>query len=143
VKRVLLAFGNTVRAEIELDEQAAPMTVAALWATLPISDRAIQARWSGNAWRTEGNYELRPQGAEIENVTERLVAGDVIFYPNYEIGLVKIAVCYGEAQWLGPYMLPRKVARIGKVVSGLDELIPASKRLVYDGAATFTMARIA
>jgi hypothetical protein len=143
MKRVGLKLGDSVQAEIALDEQAAPATVAALWDTLPIVDRAIQARWSGNAWRTEKNYELLPKDAPIENITERLVAGDVIYYPNYEIGLIKIAVCYGQAQWLGPYMLPRKVAKIGTVDAGLDELIAASKRLIYDGAATFELSRLA
>jgi hypothetical protein len=142
MKVIGLKFGPDVQAEITLDEVAAPATVAALWDALPITDRAIQARWSGNAWRTEKNHELLPDGSPIENVTERLVAGDVIYYPNYEIGLIKIAVCYGQAQWLGPYMLQRQVAKIGAVTRGLDELTAASKRLIFDGAETFEMTRI-
>jgi hypothetical protein len=129
-------------ARIALLEQEAPNTVDALWEALPIDDRAIQARWSGNAWRTEANHELLPRDAELENVTERLGAGDVIYYPNYEIGLIKIAVAYGDSQWLGPFMLPRRVARIGRVVDGLDEVVAASKRLIFDGAKKVRFSRL-
>ena len=142
VKRIRLKMNGTV-AEATLHEDRAPRTVAALWDHLPITDRAIQTRWSGNAWRTEGNHELLPQGDEVENVKERLGPGDIIYYPNYEIGLVKFAVAYGDAQWLGPFMLPRTVAHIGTVDHNLDALIAASKRLLYDGALPVEIERIA
>jgi hypothetical protein len=142
MKRIRLKVDGTV-AEAVLHQDHAPRTVAALWEHLPIADRAIQTRWSGNAWRTEGNHELLPDGAEVENVKERLAAGDVIYYPNYDIGLVKFAVAYGDAQWLGPFMLPRTVAHIGTVDRNLEGLIAASKRLLYDGALPVEIERVA
>ena len=141
MKRIRLKVDGTV-AEAALHEERAPRTVAALWDRLPIADRAIQTRWSGNAWRTEGNHELLPQDTEVENVKERLAAGDVIYYPNYEIGLVKFAVAYGDAQWLGPFMLPRTVAHIGTIDHNLDDFVATSKRLLYDGALPVEIERI-
>src|SRR5919198_4942287 len=95
-----------VTAEAALLEDAAPRTVRALWDRLPIKDRTIQARWSGDAWRTEQNYELLSREAPVENPAERLAAGDVIYYPGYKSGLLKIAMAYASAQWLAPVMVP-------------------------------------
>jgi len=70
-----------VTAEAALLEDAAPRTVQALWNLLPITDRTIQTRWSGDAWRTEGNYELLTEEDAVENPAGRLSAGDIIYYP--------------------------------------------------------------
>src|SRR5439155_23571443 len=64
-----------VTAEGRLYEEKAPKTVASLWSALPIRDRTIQVRWSGEAWRTENNYELLPADAPVENAAGRLEAG--------------------------------------------------------------------
>jgi hypothetical protein len=58
-KRIRIRVADVV-AEATLFEDRAPRTTAALWAALPIRDRTIQTRWSGEAWRTEGNYEFLP-----------------------------------------------------------------------------------
>ena len=62
-KRIRVTVGDIV-AEGQLLEERAPKTVLALWQRLPIRDRTIQARWSGDAWRTEGNYELLSKEAQ-------------------------------------------------------------------------------
>src|ERR1700730_12895190 len=49
VKRVRGLVGG-VTAEGQLFEDKAPQTVAALWSRLPILDRTIHTRWSGDAW---------------------------------------------------------------------------------------------
>src|SRR5919198_5080767 len=90
-----------VTAEAALLEDAAPRTVRALWDRLPIKDRTIQARWSGDAWRTEGNYELLDKDAPVENPAGRLSAGDIIYYPGYNSGLLKGAIAHGPAPWVG------------------------------------------
>lgn len=46
-----------VTGRITLLAAAAPRATAALWAALPINDRTLQVKWSGDAWRTEGNYD--------------------------------------------------------------------------------------
>src|SRR5215467_14045277 len=52
-------------------EDRAPKTARASWARLPIRDRTILARWSGDAWRTDGNYELLSEDAPVENPAGR------------------------------------------------------------------------
>ena len=60
-----------VVSEGELFENQAPRTAHALWERLPIRDRTIQARWSGDAWRTQHNYELLDKEAPVENPAGR------------------------------------------------------------------------
>jgi hypothetical protein len=131
-KRIRIRLGD-ITAEAELFEDQAPKTVASLWSRLPIKDRTIQARWSGDAWRTEENYELLSREAPVENQAERLTAGDVIYYPGYKSGLLKIAMAYGNAQWLAPFMVPLPVSRIGKIDVNLDAFVQRCQRIIFDG----------
>lgn len=124
---------DTVTCEASLFEDAAPRTVAALWRALPIRDRTIQARWSGDAWRTEGNYELLPADAPVENIAGRLGAGDIIYYPGHASGLVKIAIAYGDSQWLAPFMVPLRVALIGRIDRSLEEFVRRCQRIIFEG----------
>jgi hypothetical protein len=130
--RIEIEIGGA-RGRATLYEEAAPGTVAAFLQKLPIVDRTIQTRWSGDAWRTEGNYELLDKDAEIENVAERLGAGDLIYYPGYKAGLLKIGMAYGDAQWLAPFMEPLDVSLIGHVDENLDGLIAVCSRIIFDG----------
>src|SRR6516164_7608721 len=104
-KRIRIVV-DTVGVEAQLFDDLAPKTVHALWDRLPIVDRTIQVRWSGDAWRTEGNYELLPEGSPVENIADRLSAGDIIYYPGFESGLLKVGIAYGDAQWLAPFRVP-------------------------------------
>lgn len=131
-KTITIKVGDAI-CRAELFDEAAPKTVAALRTALPISDRTIQVRWSGNAWRTEGNYELQPADAPIENVAETLSAGDIIYYPGYSAGNIKVGIAYGDAQWLAPFREPVDVSKIGRIVEGLDDFVAASKRIIFDG----------
>jgi hypothetical protein len=131
-----------VEAEGQLFEDKAPNTVAALWQTLPITDRTIQVRWSGDAWRTENNYELLPPDAPIENVAGRLEAGDIIYYPAYQANLIKIGIAYGKAQWLAPFMVPVDVALIGKLDTGLDGFVQRCQRIIFEGPLEVEITRV-
>jgi hypothetical protein len=131
-KRIRIRLGD-ITAEAALFEDHAPKTVEALWKRLPITDRTIQARWSGDAWRTEENYELLSREAPVENQAERLSAGDVIYYPGYKSGLLKIAMAYGNAQWLAPFMVPLPVSLIGKIDVNLDAFVERCQRIIFDG----------
>src|SRR5919202_3669425 len=117
-KRIRVAVDG-VLAEAALFEENAPHTVRALWERLPIRDRTIQARWSGDAWRTEGNYELLDSDAPVENPAGRLAAGDIIYYPGYASGLLKIAIAYGQARCIAPFMVPLPVTHMGKLDTNL------------------------
>jgi hypothetical protein len=131
-KRIRVKVGDVV-AEGRLFEDDAPRTVQALWDRLPIRDRTIQARWSGDAWRTEENYELLGREAPVENPAGRLEAGDIIYYPGYQSGLLKVAIAYGQAQWLAPFMVLLPVTYIGKLDTNLDAFVERCQRIIFDG----------
>jgi hypothetical protein len=128
------------RAELLLDR--APLTAQALLGALPIVDRTIQVRWSGDAWRTEGNYQLRPEGAPVENVAARLQAGDIIYFPGYPSGNIKVGIAYGQAQWLAPFMVPVDVCHLGRITEGLDEFVAVCKRIIFDGPLSVEMSLV-
>lgn len=86
---------NGVTVRVTLLETAAPRTTKALWDAMPITDRVVQVKWSGDAWRTEGDYDIGI--SEVENEGHVLVAGDLIYYPRKKIGLA-----YGRAEWRNP-----------------------------------------
>ena len=139
--RIRIQVGEAV-AEASLYDEKAPKTTAALWERLPLRDRTIQTRWSGDAWRTEGNYELLPEGAPVENVAERLSAGDIIYYPGYRSGLIKIGIAYGNAQWLAPFMVPIDVAHIGKIDTNLDAFVEQCQQIIFQGPFDVEISRI-
>ncbi|HUZ00460.1 MAG TPA: DUF3830 family protein [Thermomicrobiaceae bacterium] len=140
-RRVRIRVGDVV-AEATLYDDAAPRTTAALWDRLPISDRTIQTRWSGDAWRTEGNHELLPDGTPVENVAGHLSAGDMIYYPGYRSQLIKVGIAYGQAQWLAPFCVPIDVALIGKIDMNLDAFVARCSRIIFEGPLEVEISRI-
>lgn len=141
MKRIRISVDGVV-AEAQLYEDKAPATTQALWDTLPIQDRTIQTRWSGDAWRTEGNYTLLPEGTPVENVADRLAAGDIIYYPGYRSGLIKIGIAYGSAKWLAPFMVPIDVALIGKIDTGLEAFVERCSRIIFEGPLSVEITRV-
>lgn len=136
MKRITIAIGGIVASGV-LDEDAAPRTVARLWDMLPIDDRTIPTQWSGRAWRTEADYAVMPNEGDVENVADRLAAGDVIFYPRMQ----KIGFAFGEARWLGPFCLPREVTLIGRIDTNLDAFVDESMKIIYEGPRSVHIAR--
>ncbi len=131
-----------VTAEAALLEDAAPKTVQAFWNRLPITDRTIQARWSGDAWRTEGDYELLTREDEVENPADRLSSGDIIYYPGYNSGLLKIAIAYGQSQWLAPFMVPLPVTYMGRIDTNLDAFVERCQRIIFEGPLQVEITRL-
>lgn len=127
-----------LRTEATLYDEHAPNTIEALLERLPIRDRTIQVRWSGNAWRTEQDYQLLPRGSEVENKVERLTAGDIIYFPP-----IKIGVAYGPAQWLNPFMSPIDVTLIGKIDRRLEEFTALCGLILYRGPLPVRIEQIA
>lgn len=132
MKRLRVRVGSVV-SEAAMFEAEAPKTIEALWKRLPITDRTIQARWSGDAWRTERNYELLTRDDPVENPAGRLSAGDVIYYPGYESKLFKVAIAYGPSQWLAPFMRPLPVSLIGRIDTNLDAFVKECQRIIFEG----------
>lgn len=140
-KRILIGIGK-VSARATLLGDDAPRTVDTLWNGLPIDDRTIHVRWSGDAWRTEGNYELTPRGHPIENRAGRLSAGDIIYYPDYGLNLLKIGVAYGSAQWLAPFKAELDVSLIGRIDENLDAFVKTCERIIFDGPMAVHIERM-
>lgn len=140
MKRIRIRVDDVV-AEAQLFEDRAPKTVQALWDTLPITnERTIQTRWSGDAWRTEGNYQLLPPDAPVENVADRLSAGDIIYYPGTTN--IKVGFAYGQAKWLNPFMEPIDVALIGKIDTNLEAFSERCSRIIFEGPLDVEITRI-
>jgi hypothetical protein len=135
--RIAITVGD-VRTEARLYADEAPKTVAALLEKLPIHDKTIQVRWSGNAWRTEQDFQLLERGSEVENKVVRLSAGDIIYFPP-----IKIGVAYGPAQWLNPFMSPIDVTLIGKIDRKLEEFAASCGLILYRGPLPVVIERIA
>lgn len=138
--RIRVTLGGVV-SEGELFESQAPKTARSLWERLPIRDRTIQARWSGDAWRTEQNYELLDREAQVENPAGRLSAGDIIYYPGYNSGLLKVAIAYGQAQWLAPFMVPLPVTYLGKLDTNVEAFVERCQRIIFDGPLDVEISR--
>ena len=138
--RIRVALADVV-AEGELFEDRAPSTARAFWERLPIRDRTIPARWSGDAWRTEGNYELLTRDTPVENPAGRLSAGDIIYYPGYKSGLLKVAIAYGQSQWLAPFMEPLPVTYVGRLDTNLDAFVARCQRIIFDGPLEVEITR--
>jgi hypothetical protein len=126
-----------VTGRITLLDAAAPRTTQALWTALPITDRAVQVKWSGDAWRTEGDYDIGIP--EVENEGHVLAAGDLIYYPRMK----KIGLAYGRAEWRHPDLsIALHVAVIGKVTHNPEGLIKAGERVWMEGAQPVRLSRI-
>jgi len=126
-----------VTGRIRLLDRAAPRTTTALWAALPITDRAVQVKWSGDAWRTEGDHDIGV--TEVENEEHVLAAGDLIYYPRMK----KIGLAYGRAEWRHPDLsIGLHVSVIGKVTMSLEGLVAAGQRVWMEGAQPLRLSRV-
>ncbi len=126
-----------VTGRIRLLDGAAPRTTAALWAALPITDRAVQVKWSGDAWRTEGDHDIGV--TEVENEGHVVAAGDLIYYPRMK----KIGLAYGRAEWRHPDLsIGLHVSVIGKVTMNLEGLVAAGQRVWMEGAQPLRLSRV-
>ena len=139
-KRIRITIDGAV-AEAELFESKAPKTVAGLWDTLPMRERTIQTRWSGDAWRTENEHKLTNVEDGIENVADKLQGGDIIYFPSYQVDRYKIGIAYGQARWLNPFCIPLDVAHIGRVDVGLEDFIARCERIIFNGPLDVVLER--
>ena len=118
----------TFRARLE--EGLAPRTVAALRRLLPLEDRLVQARWSGeSAWIPLGDLET---GVGPENASSYPAAGELLLYPG---GL-------SETEILFPYGATCFASKMGQlagnhfatIVAGGENLAELGRLVLYEGA---------
>ncbi len=113
-----------------LEEEKAPQTVAALRRMLPLEDRLVQARWSGeSAWIPFGDLDV---GIGPENANSYPAAGELLLYPG---GL-------SETEILFPYGATCFASKMGQlagnhfatIVEGNENLAELGRLVLYEGA---------
>jgi len=118
----------TFRARLE--EELAPRTCAALRKLLPLEDKIVQARWSGeSAWVPLGDLET---GVGPENANSYPGPGELLLYPG---GL-------SETEILFPYGATCFASKMGQlagnhfatIVEGNEELAELGRLVMWEGA---------
>jgi len=130
---------DDVGAEAVLLEDLAPRITGAVWEHLPLRDRAIGARWSGDLWRSEGDQDLGTGGL-IENETGMLRAGDISSTPSRAVDTASASPGMPLSGWRH-FGLPRHVSLIARVDRGLEALVNRSARLGNEGPRAFEITR--
>ena len=128
-----------LRFRARLEEEAAPRTVAALGALLPLGGHLVQARWSGeSAWVPLG-WELA-LGLAPENANSYPAAGELLLYPG---GLSEVEILF-------PYGATCFASKMGQLAGnhfatiddGREQLSELGRRILWEGAqpVTFELA---
>lgn len=116
----------------ELHDDRAPQTVAVVKKLLPLRDKVIHARWSGEAvWVPFGDgYELDVDG--YENATCHPSAGEILIYKG-GASEVEILIPYGNAKFSSKAGdLPGN--HFATIVEGRDQLPAIGQKVLWEGA---------
>jgi Protein of unknown function (DUF3830) len=124
---VIIAGSFTLTARFEA---AAPLTVAAFRKVLPLEERLIHVRWSGEStWIPLGDLAV---GVPFENATSYPSPGEVLFYPG-GVSETEILIPYGRTnfaskagQLAGNHFLT--------IVSGAEHLRELGRLTLWQGA---------
>ena len=114
-----------------LEEEKAPRTCAIFKKMLPIEDRLIHVRWSGEGmWIPMG--DTRWEGLDFENHTSYPSKGDLLIYPG-GISEMEMILAYGGVSFAS------KVGQLAgnhvlTITEGLDQLYELGRKTLYEGA---------
>lgn len=114
----------------ELEEAAAPKTVAVFKSLLPYKEKIIHVRWSGEGcWIPLGDLDL---GLSYENHTSYPAPGQFILYPG-GISETEILLAYGGVAFAS------KVGQLAgnhflTLTEGLENLVALGKMTLWQGA---------
>ena len=112
------------------EEDKAPRSCAAIRRLLPLSDRLMQARWSGEAaWISIDHLEL---DIDFENHTIYPSKGELLVYPGF-ISVKEILIPYG-ASVFGSRMGVLPGNHFATIVSGQEQLEELGRRVALEGA---------
>ena len=113
-----------------LEEEAAPLTVAAFRRLLPLESRIIHVRWSGEAgWIPFGDLDL---GIGSENATCYPSPGEIVLYPG-GVSETEILLAYGYVSFASKAG-PLAGNHFATVVEGNENLRALGRRVLWDGA---------
>ena len=113
-----------------LEEDRAPKTCRKFLELLPLENKVIHSRWSGEAvWIPLGDLET---GLDFENHTSHPSRGDILLYPG-GYSETEILIVYGSSvfaskmgQLAGNHFLT--------IVEGREHLEPFGKHVLWEGA---------
>jgi hypothetical protein len=108
----------------------APQTTKLLLDKIPITGKAIQARWSGEAaW-----LQMDPYGIEApqENATSYPGPGQILYYPG-GVSEKEILIPYGSACFASKFgLLPGN--HFATIVEGFEKLEEMGQTVLWNGA---------
>ena len=128
--KIRITVGPDLRFFGSLEQQLAPQTCAAFLQMLPLRQRLIQARWSGEAaWVPLGDLDV---GVGPEHETSHPAAGQLLLYPR---GV-------SETEILFPYGTTVFASKFGQlagnhfltIVEGREHLSELGRRVAWEGA---------
>ena len=114
----------------QLLEEEAPKTCAAFKQLLPLSNRFIHVRWSGEGlWIPYGDVRL---GLDYENHTSHPAKGEFLLYPG-GISEMEMILSYGRCCFASQYgMLAGN--HFLTIIEGLDKLPAFGRKVLWEGA---------
>jgi hypothetical protein len=112
------------------EEQDAPRTVAAFRGILPLEDRIIHCRWSGESnWLPWGDREL---GVGPENATSYPAPGQLLLYPG-GISETELLFPYGHCSFASKAG-PLAGNHFATLVEGHEHLAELGRLTLWEGA---------
>jgi hypothetical protein len=119
-------------------EPEAPQTIAAIRRLLPISNKLIHCRWSGEGcWIPFGDMKV---DVGYENHTSHPAPGDIIIYTG-DLSETEILVAYGGV------MFSSKLGQLAgnhfaTISAGREQLREMGRRVLWDGAQDITIEEV-
>ena len=113
-----------------LEEEAAPLTVAAFRRLLPLESRIIHVRWSGEGgWIPFGDLDL---GLGPENATCYPNPGEIVFYPG-GVSETELLLAYGYVSFASKAG-PLAGNHFATIVEGNENLRELGRTFLWEGA---------
>ncbi len=119
-------------------EDKAPKSCAAIRKLLPLRDKLVQARWSGEAaWIYIDHLDLE---IEFENHTVYPSKGEMLVYPG-SISVKEILIPYGPTAFASKAgFLPGN--HFATIVAGQDQLEEMGRRVFLEGAQDVELTEV-
>ena len=118
------------------EEDKAPKTCAAIRKLLPIRDKLVQTRWSGEAaWISIDHLDLN---IEFENHTIYPSRGELLAYPGFISGK-EILIPYGSTAFASK-MGPLAGNHFATIFAGQEQLEELGRRVSLEGAQDVDLA---
>jgi hypothetical protein len=127
---IRITVGHDLRFVASLEQQLAPQTCTAFLRMLPLRQKLLQARWSGEAaWVPLGDLDV---GVGPEHETSHPAPGQLLLYPR---GV-------SETEILFPYGTTVFASKFGQlagnhfltIVEGREHLPELGRRVAWEGA---------